>query len=93
MNFFEKCIYGAGRKFSIEDVISIKGKVIEEEDKFICYVDARTIGEEIDKHLEIYNLKLKGFYTLDKKFKEMFDYYKLDKPVYYILIILILILR
>jgi len=82
MNTIEQIMYNKGRNFSIKDVINVKGKIIEEEDKFVCYVDKFGIDRNLKD--DIYNLELRGFKTLNEEFKKMFDYYDLDKSVYYI---------
>lgn len=54
------------------------GKVVEEEDKLICYVDKNKIKEEK------YNYTI-YCYGINEKDKELAKIYNLDKPVHYVI--------
>ena len=83
MRFVHDLVYELGRKKTIGDVITNYGRIIEDKDRFICIVSQNVINRKCKTG--IYKLEFRGFFYNDKETKEIFNYYSLNKPVYYVL--------
>lgn len=75
-------IYKISRKNYLKGTIENIGNIIEEDDKITCYVTKDLLKRNCKGHF--YELHCAGMNTVYEKSKELIDYYKLDKPVYYI---------
>lgn len=74
-------IYNMAREAYLKKAICDIGRIIEEEDKIICYVDQKAL----DRHKKsIYRFHLNGMNEVTDGIKETVQNFKLNKPVYYI---------
>ena len=74
------------RRIYLKDSICNIGKIVEEEDRIICYVDQKSL-ESFDKckgKRYFYELKLNGVNQVTDGIKEITENFNLNKPVYYI---------
>ena len=80
MKLINKILYEQGRKLELKNLTSL-GKVYEEEDKLVCYVDERKLKKFKQTYFDIF---LEGTSSFNKEKKEVYEYYKIDKPIHYI---------
>lgn len=76
-----KQLYKILRKKFIKEKITQLGKIVEEDDRIICYVEQKKFDEYIKKS---HTLRLYGFNCLIESNKKIIEGFKLNKPVYYI---------
>ena len=81
--YISKKIYDKLRQEYLKYYISNIGRIVEEEDKIICYVDQKSL-EKYKGNNPIYELKLYGMNQVTDGIKEQVKKLGLDKPVYYI---------
>ena len=81
--YISKKIYDKLRQEYLKYYISNIGRIVEEEDKIICYVDQKSL-EKYKGNNPIYELKLYGMNQVTDGIKEKVKEFGLDKPVYYI---------
>ena len=73
MNNFKRWIYLRRSLINL-------GKIVEEDDKFICYVNQK----KIDKYNKKHNFLISGFYTINDGIRKKVNDLNLNKSVYYI---------
>lgn len=78
MSHIKQKIYNFIRNGLIKEFTNHLGKVVEEEDKFVCYVNKR----KCKKNGYEYIIKCKGIENINQ---ELAKSYKLDKPICYII--------
>ena len=76
-------IYNKARQLYLKKSICNIGKIIEEEDKIICYADQKSI-DRYKGNKPLYKLRLNGMNQLTEGTKETVKNFRLNKPVYYI---------
>lgn len=76
-------VYRKARENYLKRFISDIGKIIEEEDRIICYVKQKPLNKYKENE-GTYNLKLNGMDLITAGIKEITEEFKLNKPVYYI---------
>lgn len=82
LNKLEKLKYERDRAKYLRQVISNIGTIKESEDSIICYVEQELLEKNSRK--AFYELHCNGMNTKYDKSRELVDYFKLNKPVYYI---------
>lgn len=75
--------YNEARQVYLKKSICNIGRIVEEEDKIICYVDQKSIDNYKEK-LSIYKFRLNGMNQVTEGIKETVENFGLNKPVYYI---------
>jgi len=80
-NIVYKQLYKILRKKFIKEHITQLGKIVEEDDRIVCYVEQKKLDVYRKKN---FSIDLDGFNTLIQRNKEIVDSFKLNKPVYYI---------
>lgn len=81
--YISKKSYEKLRQEYLKSTITNIGRIVEEEDKIICYVDQKSL-EKYKGNKPIYELKLYGMNQVTDGIKEKVKEFGLDKPVYYI---------
>lgn len=76
-------IYNEARQSYLKKSICNIGKIVEEENKIICYVNQKTI-DRYKRVKPIYELRLNGMNQVTVGIKETVENFGLNKPVYYI---------
>ena len=76
-------VYRKARENHLKRFISDIGKIIEEEDRIICYVKQKPLNKYKENE-GTYNLKLNDMDLITEGIKEITEEFKLNKPVYYI---------
>lgn len=76
--------YHKDREAYLKSVVGNLGEIIEEEDKIICHVDQELLDKYGKKDSSLYDLRLQGMIPFPEETKRIIDYFKLNKPVYYI---------
>lgn len=76
-------IYETARQAYLKKWIPNIGKIVEEEDKIICYVDQKAI-DRYKCNKAIYELRLNGMNQVTEGIKETVENFRLNKPVFYI---------
>ena len=79
----KKFIYNKARKMYLKQSICNIGKIVEEEDKIICYVEQKKLDRYKGKH-RVHALMLNGMNTVNEESRKIVEGFKLDKPVYYV---------
>lgn len=77
-----KICYKLGRKQEIIQHTTRLGKIIEKEDKIVCYVDDKKLKKKQKKY--ICGIELKGIRNYTEKQIKQIKFFKLDKPTYYV---------
>lgn len=79
--------YNLKRNRFLNKLNNISGKILVESDKVIFYIDDCTLKKQTENcdqyNLELYNLPQTNS-TIENKYEQLFYYYKLNKPFYYI---------
>lgn len=75
-------VYETARQAYLKKWIPNIGKIVEEEDKIICYVDQKSVDKF--KKNGSYNLSLYGLSDVPEVIEETITNFKLNKDVYYI---------
>jgi len=75
--------YEIARQSYLKNSICNIGKIVEEDDKIICYVNQKAV-DRYKGNKPIYELRLDGMYQVTDSSKEIVEKFKLNKPVYYI---------
>lgn len=76
-------LYNEARKVYLKKSICNIGRIVETDDKIICYVEQ----EALDKYKgnnPIYDLMLRGMNVVTEGIRETTEAFRLDKPVYYV---------
>ncbi len=81
--YISKKIYEKLRQEYLKSSITNIGRIVEEKDRIICYVDQKSL-EKYKGNKPIYELKLYGMNQVTDGIKEQVKKLGLDKPVYYI---------
>ncbi len=76
-------VYNEARQLYLKKSICNIGKIVEEEDKIICYVDQKSI-DRYKGNNPLYKLRLNGMNQVTEGIKETVENFRLNKPVYYI---------
>lgn len=76
-------IYNEIRQQCLKEYICNIGKIVEEEDKIICYVNQKYV-DRYKGNKTLYKLRLNGINQITEGIKETVEKLKLNKPVYYI---------
>lgn len=76
-------IYNEIRQIYLKKSICNIGKIVEEEDKIICYVDQKYI-DRYKGNKPFYKLRLNGMNQVTEGIKETVEKFRLNKPVYYV---------
>ena len=76
-------IYNKIRQIYLKKSICNIGKIVEEEDKIICYVDQKYI-DRYKGNKPFYKLRLNGMNQVTEGIKENVEKFRLNKPVYYV---------
>lgn len=74
------------RKILIKENITKLGKIVEDEDKFVCFVNKHKLelSNKINKNEYMKEFVLRSFWIGDEEGRRMMRRCELDKPVYYI---------
>ena len=75
--------YNIARKAYLKKSICNIGRIVEEDDKIICYVDQKSL-DKYKGNYPIYKLMLHGMNQVTHGIKETIENFGLNKPVYYI---------
>ena len=81
--YISKKSYEKLRQEYLKSSITNIGRIVEEKDRIICYVDQKSL-EKYKGNNPIYELKLYGMNQVTDGIKEKVKEFGLDKPVYYI---------
>lgn len=76
-------IYNKARKAYLKKSICNIGRIVEKDDKIICYVEQKAI-DRYKGNKPFYELKLNGINQVTDGIKEIVENFRLNKPVYYI---------
>ncbi len=82
LNKIAELEYKKGRAKYLKQVIPKIGIIEEYEDHITCYVKQKLLEKNSKK--VFYELHCDGMNTADDKSRELVDYFKLNKPIYYI---------
>lgn len=76
-------VYNIARQAYLKRSICNIGRIVEEDDKIICYVEQKKVNRyKGDK--PIYELELNGMNQVTEENKEVVKSFRLNKPIYYI---------
>ena len=82
MNFVKRQIINLGRKRNLKKITKNMGEIVEEPDKFICYIKQEKLNKNINfgiiDHLDLFGL------IATSEDKKMLKKYDLTKPIYYV---------
>lgn len=76
-------IYNKIRQIYLKESICNIGRIVEQEDKIICYVDQKYI-DRYKGNNPIYDLILTGMNQVTEGRKETVEKFRLNKPIYYV---------
>ena len=77
-----KICYKLGRKQEIRQHTTRLGKIVEKEDKIICYVDNIILNKQNKKN--ICGIELKAIRNYTENQQKQIEFFELDKPTYYV---------
>lgn len=76
-------IYNTACKIYLREAICNIGKIVEYDDKIVCYVEQKSIDKYVSNNSS-YRFRLNGINQTNDIIKETVENFKLNKPVYYI---------
>lgn len=76
-------LYNRARKVYLKKSICNIGRIVEKDDKIICYVEQKLL-DSYKGNYPIYKLMLQGMNQVTDGIKETVENFRLNKPVYYI---------
>ena len=83
-NKLKTFLYKQLRKYYLKKITRNYGKIVEHENKIICYVKQNKINKGKQNKVFRHNFLLLNSVDFTLEDKKLIDYFKLDKPVYYI---------
>lgn len=83
MNIVKRKLYEINRNKLLKNAISNVGKIVEEDDRIVCYVDQYVL-EKMKNNDSLYKLHLHGFDHNSETIMDGVYKYHLDKPVFFV---------
>ena len=81
-NKLAKFVAKVGNKYYLDKFTNGIGKLVEEDDRFVCYVDNKKIKKNKYRHTE---LVLGSFNSYSEDMSRVYKFYKVDKPIHYVI--------